>query len=261
MPAPAPPDRDRRPSAKKGHRITEPTKVRSERSRRWRHRFKETRRRAGRPLARWVVPGVLNLLSKSWKYQTLGLEHTEATASEGGGRFMALWHGRMMLSMPIGAHKNFHVLVSPSSDGDLSQAMLRRFGYHVLRGSSSRGGARALREMLALLKSGASLVITPDGPRGPRHSMNPGMAWMSRATGYPIVPCGFACDRAWRMKSWDAMVIPKPGARVVTVYGEPVRVPRKATEEDLAAATELVRERMLQCERTGFEILGLEQDW
>lgn len=235
--------------------------MRSERSRIWRHRFKLARRKAGRPLARWVVPVVLRLLSKTWKYQTLGAEHSEATASEGGGRFMALWHGRMMLSMPIGAHRNYHVLVSPSGDGDLSEAMLGRFGYHVLRGSAGRGGARALRAMLELLKSGASLVITPDGPRGPRHSMNPGMAWMSRATGYPIVPCGFVCDRAWRLNSWDAMVIPKPGARVVSVYGEPVRVAREATTLELEATTNLVRERMLDCERAGFELLGLEQDW
>lgn len=227
----------------------------------WRSRFKRARRKAGQPLARFVVPGVLRLLSKTWKSETFGQEHLDEAAGEGGGRFMSLWHGRMILSMPIGAHMNYHVLVSPSGDGDLSQAMLGRFGYHVLRGSSSRGGARALREMLVRLRSGAALVITPDGPRGPRHSMNLGLAWMARATGYAIVPCGFVCDRAWRVNSWDRMTIPKPGARIVTVYGEPIRVSRDGGQAELDAATDLIRERMLEAERRGFEHLGVEQDW
>lgn len=227
----------------------------------WRRRFKRARRKAGKPLARWVVPGVLRALSKTWKSETIGQEHVERAAGESGGHFMSLWHGRMLLSMPIGAHRNYHVLVSTSGDGDLSGAMLERFGYHVLRGSTSRGGARAVREMLGVLESGATLVITPDGPRGPRHSMNLGLAWMARVTGYAIVPCGFVCDRAWRAKSWDRMTVPKPGARVVTVYGEPIRVSRDGGQVELDAATDLIRERMIAAERLGFARLGVEQDW
>lgn len=224
----------------------------------WRSRFKRVRRKLGLPFARWVVPVVLRWLSKTWKSETIGAENEVNTA---GGRFMALWHGRMILSMPIGANRNYHVLVSPSGDGDLSESMLGRFGYHVLRGSSSRGGARALRAMLTLLNDGAVLVITPDGPRGPRHSMNLGLAWMARATGYPIVPCGFACDRAWRVNSWDRMTIPKPGARVVSVYGKPIHVSRDGGEAELDQATALIRESMLDAERRAFERLGVEIDW
>ncbi|MCA8980560.1 MAG: lysophospholipid acyltransferase family protein [Planctomycetes bacterium] len=227
----------------------------------WRVHLRRTRRAIGRPLARVVMPGVLRLLSKTWKSETLGAENLERAAGADGGHFMALWHGRMILSMPIGAHKAYHVLVSPSGDGDLSQAMLGRFGYHVLRGSTSRGGAQALRAMLELLRGGATLVITPDGPRGPRHSMNAGLAWMARATGHPIVPCGFVCDRAWRVKSWDRMTIPKPGARVVTVYGEPIHVSRDGGDDELEAATNSIRERMLEAEQLGFERLGVERDW
>jgi lysophospholipid acyltransferase (LPLAT)-like uncharacterized protein len=191
----------------------------------------------------------------------LGTEHLNAATASGGGHFMALWHGRMMVALPHHAHRGWHVLVSPSQDGDISEALLEGFGYHVIRGSSSRGGARALREMLGVLESGAVLIVTPDGPRGPRHSMNPGLAWMARATGFPVIPCGFVCDRAWRARSWDRFTIPKRGARVALVYDAPVRVERNASAEDLEHATERIRSGMMRAEQRGFEQLQEPPDW
>ncbi len=191
----------------------------------------------------------------------LGAEHLELAGGEGGGHFMALWHGRMLLGLPHHGSREWCVLVSGSQDGDISQALLERFRYRVIRGSSSRGGSRALRQMLTVLEKGAVLVITPDGPRGPRHSMNPGLAWMARATGYPIVPVGFACDRAWRASSWDRFTVPRPWARVVMVYGAPVRVERSAGEMELGAATERIGEALLRAERRGFDLLHREPDW
>jgi lysophospholipid acyltransferase (LPLAT)-like uncharacterized protein len=167
----------------------------------------------------------------------------------------------MLVALPHHAGRDWEILVSPSDDGDISENLLERFGHHVIRGSSSRTGARALREMLAALHRGRVLVITPDGPRGPRHSMNPGLAWMSRATGHAVVPCGFVSHPAWRARSWDRFTVPRFGARVVLVYEEPVQVPREADQGALDAATDLIRERMLQAERRGFEHLGVEVDW
>lgn len=171
---------------------------------------------------------------------------------------MALWHGRMLIPLPHYGGRGYQVLVSRSGDGDISEHLLESFGYRVIRGSTSRGGARALREMLTALRNGDVLIITPDGPRGPRHSMNPGLAWMSRATGYGVVPCGFASDRAWCASSWDRLTIPKPWARVVFFYEEPVFVPREATEEEQQRATELICERMLSAERGAAAKLGQE---
>jgi lysophospholipid acyltransferase (LPLAT)-like uncharacterized protein len=167
----------------------------------------------------------------------------------------------MILPLPYYARRGWHVLVSRSGDGDVSQELLRGFGYEVIRGSSSRGGARALRDMLAVLDAGSVLIITPDGPRGPRHSMNQGLAWMARATGYPVIPCGLVCDRAWRSKSWDRFTIPKLRARVVFVYGAPIWVGRSASEEDLRQTTERIGVEMTRAEQRGFELLGLEPDW
>jgi len=226
----------------------------------WRKRMRITRREAARPLVRWLAPGCLRLLARTWRTEYIGEEHITTARGDGYGHFMSLWHGRMILSTPAHAYRDYQVLVSPSDDGDLSQSLLMRFGFHVIRGSSSRGGARALRIMLDHLNRGDVLVITPDGPRGPQHSMNQGLAWMARATGRAVVPCGFVCNRAWRANSWDQLSIPKVGARVALVYGEPVWVSRDGGTEELDRATACIKERMLAAERRGFEWLGVEGD-
>lgn len=227
---------------------------------RWR-RFKRLRRSVGLKLVLWFGPTLLRWLSSTWRVEILGSEHLESARGEGGGHFMALWHGRMVVGLPHHGERDWYVLVSQSDDGDISEALLEAFRYKVIRGSSSRGGARALREMLDVLHTGAVLIITPDGPRGPRHSMNPGLAWMARATGYAVVPIGFGFDRAWHAESWDRFTIPKPWARVAMVYGEPVRVARTATPEDMDAATERIRVELMRAEKRGFERLGREHDW
>ena len=234
-----------------------------------RRRKRQLRRTIGGALMRGFGPGFVRLLSKTWKTEVLGLENLGPRSEPDANRItrplrgcmVAMWHGRMMLGVEYGRENNFAVLVSPSADGDISERMLEAFGYRVVRGSSSRGGARALREMLDELRAGELVVLTPDGPRGPRHAMNPGLAWMSRATGFPVVPVGLVANRAWHLSSWDAFTVAKPFARVAIVFGEPVQVAREASDSDMAAATELMRERLLDCERRGFARVGASEDW
>lgn len=245
------------PTSEVEHAPAEPPAARTTLRRRW----KRVRRRIGLVLVAAIGPFALGRLARTWKLTVHGQENLDAALGEARGHFMALWHGRMLLGLPHHESRAWHVLVSPSADGDISQRLLEGFRYRVIRGSSSRGGARALREMLAVLGQGTGLVITPDGPRGPRHSMNPGLAWMARATGYPIVPIGFGVDRAWRMKSWDRFNVPKIGARIAMVYGEPVRVPRDVDAEGLALATERIRASLIEAERRGFAELGVPIDW
>lgn len=210
----------------------------------------------------WLLPrlgpGLLQRLARTWSVEFIGSEHYDR-AAESGSYLLSMWHGRMLIGLPPHRQRDYCVLVSPSDDGTLMTGMLTRNGYRIIRGSTNQRTQPALRDMLAHLKEvGGALVITPDGPRGPRHAMNTGLAWMARVSGFPIVPCGFVCDRAWRLSSWDRCTLPKPRARVALVYGEPVWVRGEADE---AEATELVRERMLEAERRGFERLGVEVDW
>jgi lysophospholipid acyltransferase (LPLAT)-like uncharacterized protein len=227
------------------------------RKRKLRHIF----RRAARSLVLRIGPPLLRALARTWRMTVVGEEHLETVLSDDRGHFMALWHGRMVIGLSHHSDRNWFALVSASQDGDILGGLLERFGYRLVRGSSRRGGAKAVREMLGVLGAGAVVIITPDGPRGPRHAMNPGITWLARATGFPIVPIGFACRRAWHAPSWDRFTLPLPWTRVIMVYGRPVEIPREAGEENLAAASEAVREGLSRAERRGFELLGREPDF
>src|SRR5262245_39324362 len=178
--------------------------------------WRRCRRRVGSWLLALLAPALLRLLAFTWRVQRRGDAGWHLLTSDRPW-LVAMWHGRMLALMPLSMHRrrNIGVLVSPSDDGHLATRALRSFGFVSIRGSLSRGGARALREMTDTLQAGKQLVVTPDGPRGPRHSMNVGLCWLARKTGAPILPVGFACNRAWRLRSWDRFTIPKPFARIV----------------------------------------------
>lgn len=181
--------------------------------------------------------------------------------AEHGALILAVWHGRGVLAAPFYPTEQATVLVSASSDGSMATKILDDLGYEIIRGSSSRRGVRAVREMIKTLDGGKHVAITPDGPQGPMHSIGPGTAFVARATGVPIMPVGFACDRAWHLNTWDRYTVPRPGARVVACYQEPLEVPRKASTGDLAEISRRLRERLREAERQAFAHLGQEPDW
>ncbi len=108
---------------------------------------------------------------------------------------IAFWHGQQLM-MPLAYRgRNAHVLISQHRDGELVYRILKRFGFHAVRGSTTRGGAIAFRQLLRLGRSGADLVVTPDGPQGPRHVVQSGIVRLARATSLPIVPLVFSCSK------------------------------------------------------------------
>ena len=225
-------------------------------------RWRRFRRRVGTVALELFAPWILRLVALTWRVQRTGDAGRELLASDRPW-IVSMWHGRMLCLMPMRLHKGrgIHVLVSPSDDGSLAAKALRSFRFRAIRGSLSRGGASALRTMRELMEGGGQLVVTPDGPRGPRHSMNVGIAWLARATSSPILPVGVAVDRAWHLRSWDRFTIPKPFARLVVTYGEPMPVATNATDEALEAiATELL-ERTIALEREGFTQLRAPDDF
>lgn len=227
-------------------------------SREWWHRFKVFRRRVGVAFSVTIGAWLVRALSRSWRVEVEGGEHVAAARAQ-GGYFMAVWHGRMLIPAARHGGQGYTVLVSPSGDGDVSQALLGKLGYGIVRGSTGKRGPAALRELIALLRAGTPIALTPDGPRGPPRVMSPGIAWMAGATGFPIVPCGFVGASTWHLRSWDRFTIPKPFSRVAFVYGEPVRVDLRAPG-GLESACEELRLCMERAERRGFEILGTELD-
>lgn len=128
------------------------------------------------------------------------------------------------------------VLASLSRDGRLQARVMRRFGFEVLDGSSSRGGTRALAEALDRLRRGLDLALAVDGPRGPRGVVKPGVTYLASRSGAPVIPMSSACVRAWRLSSWDGFALPKPWSRVVVAAGEPMTVPENLPVEQLESA-------------------------
>jgi lysophospholipid acyltransferase (LPLAT)-like uncharacterized protein len=170
--------------------------------------------------------------------------------SAGGGVIYTLWHGRLLPLTYYHRQENIATLISQSSDGEYIARVVERWGYTAIRGSSSRGGSGALREMVKLARTGRSLAITPDGPRGPRQKLKPGVLTLAQLTGQPMIPMSASATRAWWVDArWDLFLVPKPFSTVFVRYAEPVYVPRGADETTLEAIGE-------QVERTLVDLTG-----
>ena len=170
------------------------------------------------------------------RLETRGQESIDRCYADGGNVILALWHSQQLM-VPFGYRgAGGHVLISQHGDGEIIASIIARFGHSSVRGSSTRGGARALRELIALGRSGRDLVVTPDGPQGPRQVAKLGVVQLAKTTGLPIFPIVFACSRKKVFQSWDRFVLPKPFARGLFLYGEPITVPRHADDAALEAA-------------------------
>lgn len=139
--------------------------------------------------------GVIRLLGKALRIRTQGAEDVEALYRKGHAIIIAFWHGRQLM-MPLAYRgEEAHILISQHRDGELIQRVVARFGFRAVRGSSTRGGTSALRHLIRLGQAGKDLVVTPDGPKGPRQVAQMGVIHLARATGLPIVPLAFGCSK------------------------------------------------------------------
>ncbi|RMH05003.1 MAG: DUF374 domain-containing protein [Planctomycetota bacterium] len=196
-------------------------------------------RRVSAALAGGLGPWFLRALSATWRVRRVGAEET---IESGRPLTYGLWHESIPAGVALHRRYGLTVMISSHHDGELITRIVERLGFRTARGSSTRGGSRALREMLAASRHSNGLVLTPDGPRGPAHSIAPGVFFVAGATGRPLVATGFAASRAWRARSWDRMMLPKPFARVVVAYAEPIPVSRAAAREEELLAP--LRERL-----------------
>ena len=175
----------------------------------------------------------LSLLLSTTRVCASGGEKVEALRRGGKPIIFILWHGRLL---PLTYHhrgEGVVALISRHRDGEYIARTVERWGFGTVRGSSSRGGTAALRELVRLVRQGHSLAITPDGPRGPRERMKRGALLIAQLTGAPVVASSAGTDRGWWIRSWDRFLVPKPFSTVRIAYSEPIRVPRDATEADL----------------------------
>jgi lysophospholipid acyltransferase (LPLAT)-like uncharacterized protein len=155
----------------------------------------------------------------------------------------AIWHNRLLL-LPYFARRFLPArrrvaLISASRDGELMALLVKRFGVGVVRGSTSKGGTRAVMQSADAMASGADVVIAPDGPRGPAYELGPGIVMLAQMTGAPVLPGTFEFSSCWRVSSWDGFILPKPFAKVRVVVGAPHYV--QQTSDDASFEQERLR--------------------
>ena len=171
----------------------------------------------------------------------------------------AFWHNRLMMA-PQGWREEatMNVIISRHRDGESIARAVRHLGVAAIRGSRTRGGAAALRTSLRLLRDGGYVGITPDGPRGPRMRVQPGVIAVARLSGAPIVPATYAVSRRVVAESWDRFVIALPFSRGIYVWGEPIHVDAKADEAAMETARLLLEERLIALAMDADRMVGVE---
>lgn len=195
------------------------------------------------PLLATLVALLLRLFALTWRVQREGPD----PFADGRPFVAATWHRGLFLAAAIHPDRGVVVPISRSRDGDRIDAVLRALGFGPSpRGSSSRGGATALRGMIRSVQSGSTVAIPCDGPRGPARRAKPGVAALARATGAPIVPVALSARPALRFGSWDEVVLGLPFARVLVRYGTPLEVPKDCDEDALERMREQVERTLDQ---------------
>ena len=163
-------------------------------------------------------------LARTWRFQTRN-HHRWRQLVDNRQRFIfLLWHEAWLPLLWRHRRQDVAIVVSEAREGQYLADYAQRIGYHLVPGSSTRGGARALLGAIRALDDGFTLAITPDGPRGPRRDVKPGVVRAAQRAGAMILPLHAATHSAWCLGSWDRMIVPKPFARVEVAYGEPFSV-------------------------------------
>ncbi len=175
-----------------------------------------------------IGAAIIRALGRSVRSERQGQEQVEALYRAGHHAIFAFWHARQLM-MPFAYEgREAHVLISQHQDGEIIAKIIGRFGFRSVRGSSTRGGGEALRELIRLGRSGVDLVITPDGPKGPAQVAKPGVVQLAQATGLPIVPVTFACSKKNSSRAGIASWSRIPGRAGSFSGGRPFGCPRTA---------------------------------
>jgi lysophospholipid acyltransferase (LPLAT)-like uncharacterized protein len=187
---------------------------------------------------RWTVrlgAAVIRLLAMTWRYRVTNDRVIRDAHAAGHRIIYTLWHGELLPLLWHHRSQGVAVVISEHRDGEIIARIAESLGYATIRGSTSRGAGRALIGVIRTIAQGHDVAVTPDGPRGPAHVFAPGAAIAAQRSGAVLIPVRADATWAWRLKSWDRFVIPKPFARVLVGYGEATRMeassPREAAEQ------------------------------
>ena len=179
---------------------------------------------------------LINALGHTLRWRVEGMDHFDAIVASGRQPIMGFWHGRILPATWYFRRRGIVVITSENFDGEWIARIIERFGFGTARGSTSRGGVKAMLQLARDLEEGKPAGFTLDGPRGPARVAQPGAIWLASRTGNPVLPFHLEASSHWTTNSWDRTQIPKPFSTVALVIGEGMDVPLDATEAQLEAA-------------------------
>jgi len=187
----------------------------------------------------------IKIISSTYRFRFLGLENEKAALQERGAVIYGGWHQRLFSGIaPFARRKPIVITISESRDGEYIAKIAELVGWHTVRGSSSRGGSKAFRELKAFAKNGYNIAHIVDGPQGPPEVIKPGLLRIARATGLPIVPAAVSPQKKWVFNSWDRFMIPKPFSKIIVRFGESVHVSKSMSKNDLEKERQRIEKQL-----------------
>lgn len=172
----------------------------------------------------WLTPPVVAALARTWRYREEGSTAWRELLAAGQPFAAALWHETLLMPLWRHRHLGVAIVVSEARDGQYLADAASRLGFPAVRGSSTRGGGKALLSAVRWMQEGGRVAFTPDGPRGPRRELKPGVVAAAQQAGAPIVVVHAVPARAWRFRSWDRFVVPRPFTQIRIRYSDPIEV-------------------------------------
>ncbi len=212
------------------------------------------------PFLLQILPPIISLAGKTLLF-SCHIVHQEGINYKNPAVY-ATWHQRMAFFARYLAGKNLIIMISQSRDGEYGAKIAKHLGFQYVRGSSTRGGIKALKNMINLLKQGNSAGILADGPLGPPRIAKMGPIIIARETGLPIIPIVWSCNRSWILNSWDRYIVPKPFAKVVVRHEKPLWVPKNIrTKEELEFYRKRLQDKLNECTQWCDKFFGLAIPW
>ena len=196
------------------------------------------------PLIPWIYKWSITLIMWTCRIRFVGQEHLEPLHKGGKSWIYSAWHENTAITAWVRRNTGTAMMASESRDGELIARAIELIGNIPVRGSTSRGGAKAAKDMVRLLRSGHTAAVTPDGPRGPRRKLQPGILYISAMSGSPLIPSHFEASRQWVFGSWDRHRIPKPFSWVYVCTGKPYFVDKERLRLDEAGVVAEVEQAM-----------------
>ena len=198
---------------------------------------------------------LINVLGHTLRWRVDGMEHLDAITAQGRQPVMAFWHGRILPATVYFQRRGIVVITSENFDGEWIARIIQRFGYGTARGSTTRGGLKAMKQLVRDMEEGKPAGFTVDGPRGPARVAQLGAIWLARATGNPVLPFHLEASRHWSLGSWDRTQIPKPFSIVALAIGEPLLVAPEATDAQMEEARAALQARLRALEQRACTML------